>query len=76
MCYVVYSDEGADPKLRLIRELKSYTSANRMILTGTPLHVRLSVWILPVLATDCGCRTISQSFGLFSTSSFPISLTT
>ena len=24
---------------RLIRELKSYTSANRLILTGTPLHV-------------------------------------
>lgn len=27
---------------RLIRELKSYTSANRMILTGTPLHVSFS----------------------------------
>ena len=26
---------------RLIRELKTYTSANRMILTGTPLHVSL-----------------------------------
>lgn len=26
--------------IRLIRELKSYTSANRLILTGTPLHVR------------------------------------
>lgn len=43
MCYVVYSDEGTDSGLRLIRELKSYTSANRMILTGTPLHVRLSI---------------------------------
>lgn len=27
---------------RLIRELKSYSSANRMILTGTPLHVSMS----------------------------------
>jgi ATP-dependent DNA helicase len=25
--------------IRLIRELKTYTSANRLILTGTPLHV-------------------------------------
>lgn len=29
-----------DNCLRLIRELKSYHSANRLILTGTPLHVR------------------------------------
>nr|XP_018266547.1 helicase [Kwoniella dejecticola CBS 10117]OBR88705.1 helicase [Kwoniella dejecticola CBS 10117] len=32
---------------RLIRELKSYTSANRMILTGTPLHNNLAeLWSL------------------------------
>lgn len=43
-------DEGHRLKnldCRLIRELKTYTSANRMILTGTPLHNNLSeLWSL------------------------------
>ncbi|WVQ76464.1 hypothetical protein IAR50_006132 [Cryptococcus sp. DSM 104548] len=43
-------DEGHRLKnldCKLIRELKSYTSANRMILTGTPLHNNLAeLWSL------------------------------
>lgn len=43
-------DEGHRLKnldCRLIRELKTYTSANRMILTGTPLHNNLAeLWSL------------------------------
>lgn len=46
--YIVV-DEGHRLKnlnCKLIKEIKKYESAGRMILTGTPLHVRLSYQIL------------------------------
>lgn len=46
--YIVV-DEGHRLKnlnCRLIKEIKKYTSAGRMLLTGTPLHVRFSFALL------------------------------
>ena len=57
---------------RLIRELKSYTSANRLILTGTPLHVSY----LHELFSELNRRTTSRSYGRYSISSYLTSLMT
>jgi ATP-dependent DNA helicase len=63
-------DEGHRLKnldCKLIRELKSYKSANRMILTGTPLHV--SDAECAPLCVHAYPRTTSPSCGRCSTSS-------
>ena len=77
--YIVV-DEGHRLKnlnCRLIQEIKKYPSAGRMILTGTPLHVRTLCQSASRVLTSIGyCRTISRSCGLYSTLFFPIYLTT
>jgi len=53
--YIVV-DEGHRLKnlnCKLIKEIKKYTSAGRMLLTGTPLHVRLPLlFAWPAIAHD------------------------
>lgn len=49
--YIVV-DEGHRLKnldCKLMKEIKKYKSAGRMILTGTPLHVRLLVFLICVI---------------------------
>ncbi|WVR03323.1 hypothetical protein IAU60_000314 [Kwoniella sp. DSM 27419] len=71
-------DEGHRLKnldCKLIRELKSYTSANRMILTGTPLHNNLAeLWsllnfILPDIFDDLDAFQQWFNFGEMSNGS-------
>ena len=78
--YIVV-DEGHRLKnlnCKLIQELKRYPSANRLILTGTPLHVSVTS-PFPVymkLILDLTSRTTFLSSGPCSTSSYPTSSTT
>lgn len=70
-------DEGHRLKnmdCKLMREIKQYESAGRMILTGTPLHVGL-LWRLSTFLFHL-CRITCPSYGRYSTSFFPISSTT
>lgn len=74
--YIVV-DEGHRLKnlnCRLIQEIKKYPSAGRMILTGTPLHVRTcQTWVSRVLMTG---RITLRSCGPYSTLFFLTSLMT
>jgi len=57
--YIVV-DEGHRLKnlnCRLIRELKTYQSANRLLLTGTPLQVTCPTSHLSRLLSPCFART-------------------
>jgi len=68
--YIVV-DEGHRLKnlnCRLIQEIKKYPSAGRMILTGTPLHVRTSCqcWCHPVLIIAEQPRGVVVSAQLYS----------
>ena len=65
-------DEGHRLKnfeCRLMRELKSLPVSGRMVLTGTPLHVRLIRSFSPSTPLTA-CRTTSPSSGHSSTSCF------
>lgn len=66
-------DEGHRLKnmdCKLMREIKQYESAGRMILTGTPLHV--SRFCYRQLCLSHLCRITCLSCGRYSTLSFPI----
>jgi hypothetical protein len=67
---------------RLIRELKTYSSANRLLLTGTPLQVSPPISLVQErhlthcdALSVCTCRTTWLNYGVFSTSCSLISLT-
>jgi ATP-dependent DNA helicase len=67
--YIVV-DEGHRLKnldCKLMKEIKKYSSAGRMILTGTPLHVRLARHFLAKFDLPQDQRTTLQSSGPFST---------
>jgi hypothetical protein len=70
--YIVV-DEGHRLKnlnCKLMKEIKQYKSAGRMILTGTPLHVRIS-WVWCQYRCLISPRIISPNYGRYSTLSFP-----
>lgn len=77
--YIVV-DEGHRLKnldCKLMKEIKKYRSAGRMILTGTPLHVRCFFSFVPWAVVNPFLRRITWvNCGHFSISSCPISLTT
>ena len=56
----------------LMKEIKKYSSAGRMILTGTPLHASLMLSIA-CSSPNALLRIISPSYGRYSTSFSPIS---
>jgi len=75
--YIVV-DEGHRLKnldCKLMKEIKRYSSAGRMILTGTPLHVCAIISIHRSLPNTLP-RIISPSYGRCSTSFCPTSLAT
>jgi len=72
--YIVV-DEGHRLKnldCMLMKEIKKYSSAGRMILTGTPLHASLMISIA-CSSPNALLRIISLSYGRYSTSFFLIS---